>query len=104
MTPVPGWIHLFLDVPRAGWADSVAFWSAATRWEPSAPHGEAGQFLTLDPESGDGWLKLQATDDDAPRVHLDLDGTTGCPGRSSGERDGPVDSDAGARPACLLPH
>lgn len=74
MTPVPGWIHLFLDVPRAGWADSVAFWSAATGWEPSAPRGEAGHFVTLDPASGDGYLKLQATDDDAPRVHLHLDG------------------------------
>ena len=73
MTSVSGWIHLVLDVPRADWARSVAFWSAATGWEPSAPRGDAGQLVTLDPASGDAWLKLQATDDDAPRVHLDLD-------------------------------
>ena len=72
MGPVPSWIHLFLDVPRASWAESVEFWSAVTRWTPSAPRGETQQFLTLEPDSGDGWLKLQAVDD-GPRVHVDLD-------------------------------
>lgn len=75
MSPDPGWIHLVLDVPRTGWVDSVAFWSAATGWPPSAARPESGQFVPLAPRAGDGWLRLQAIDGVASRVHLDLDAT-----------------------------
>lgn len=70
---VPAWFHLFLDVPHEGWEEAVEFWSAATGWALSAPRGEDGQFLTLVPQEGDSWLKMQAVDDPAPRIHLDLD-------------------------------
>lgn len=51
----------------------MGFWSAATGWALSAPRGEDGQFLTLVPQTGDAWLKLQAFDDEEPRIHVDLD-------------------------------
>lgn len=69
----PAWFHLFLDVPRERWEEAVGFWSAATGWALSTPRGEDGQFLTLEPQSGDAWLKMQAFDGVAPRIHLDLD-------------------------------
>ncbi|MFI5622982.1 VOC family protein [Nocardioides sp. NPDC051685] len=70
---VPDWFHLFLDVPRERWEEAVGFWSAATGWALSSPRGERGQFLTLVPQTGDAWLKMQAVDDAEPRVHVDLD-------------------------------
>ncbi|MFD7074426.1 VOC family protein [Nocardioides sp. NPDC059952] len=70
---VPAWFHLFLDVPREQWEEAVGFWSAATGWALSAPRGEDGQFLTLVPQEGDAWLKMQAIADTTPRIHLDLD-------------------------------
>lgn len=70
---LPDWFHLFLDVPRSGWEDAVEFWSAATGWAVSPPRGEDGQFVTLVPQEGAAWLKMQAIDGAAPRIHLDLD-------------------------------
>lgn len=72
LTVTAGWLHLVLDVPRSGWGDSIAFWSSVTGWAPTAPRGQPGQFVTLQPSAGDAWLKLQAVDEGA-RVHLDLD-------------------------------
>lgn len=69
----PAWFHLFVDVPRPRWEEAVEFWSAATGWAISPPRGEDGQFVTLMPQTGDAWLKLQALDDGEPRVHVDLD-------------------------------
>lgn len=66
------WIQLFIDVPREGWERSVDFWTAATGWAASEPRGEGGQFVTLVPADGPGWVKLQAVDG-PPRLHLDLD-------------------------------
>lgn len=73
MTSAPSWVHLVLEIPRADWGRSVAFWSAATGWDPSAPREDARLFVALGPASGDGWLKLRATNDHAPRVSLDLE-------------------------------
>lgn len=67
----PVWFDVFLDVPRASFADSVAFWSAATGTTPSPTRGEDGQFVTLLPEHGTAWIKLQAHDG-GPRLHLDV--------------------------------
>jgi hypothetical protein len=44
------------------------------------------------PESGDSWLELQAIDDDAPRIHLDLDSTERAPAVE-------LSTGLGARPA-----
>lgn len=66
------WIEIFLDVPRPTWRTSLEFWSAVTCWSISPPRGEAGEFVTLLPPGGPGWVRLQAVDG-PPRVHLDLD-------------------------------
>lgn len=68
----PAWFHLFLDVPRSRWKEGVEFWSAATGWALSPSRGEDGQFVTLVPQEGDAWLKMQAIDGE-PRIHVDLD-------------------------------
>lgn len=66
------WIQLFLDTPAESYDDTVRFWSAVTGWQPSAPRGEDGQFVTLLPSVGPAYVKLQAIDGPA-RIHLDLD-------------------------------
>lgn len=66
------WIYAFLDVPRDAWEVSKEFWTRATGWGLSAPRGEAGQFVTLEPAAGDAWVKMQAVDG-PPGIHLDLD-------------------------------
>ena len=71
MTPLP-WIQVFLDAPVDSFDEAVAFWSAATGWQPSERRGEDGQFLTLMPAAGSAYVKLQAVDGPAG-VHLDLD-------------------------------
>jgi hypothetical protein len=66
------WIHLFLDVRREDAESEREFWAAATGWTLSPPRGEDDQFVTLIPERGSPWLKLQSVDG-TPGVHLDLD-------------------------------
>ena len=66
------WIQLFLDVRREDAASEREFWAAATGWTLSPPRGENDQFVTLIPEHGTPWLKMQSVDGD-PGVHLDLD-------------------------------
>jgi len=46
VTAASGWLHLVLDVPRAGWGESIAFWSSVTGWAASDPYGELQQFVT----------------------------------------------------------
>ena len=71
MSTLP-WIQVFLDTPAAAFGEAVAFWSAATGWQPSAPRGEDGQFLTLLPSAGSAYVRMQSVDG-AAGVHLDLD-------------------------------
>jgi hypothetical protein len=72
MSAQPGWIQVFLDTPVDAFEEAVAFWSAVTGWTPTARRGEDGQFLTLLPQAGAAYVKLQAVDGPAG-VHLDLD-------------------------------
>lgn len=66
------WIHLFLDVRREDAGSEREFWAAATGWTLSPPRGEDGQFVTLIPERGDAWVKIQSVPE-TPGLHLDLD-------------------------------
>ena len=66
------WIQLFLDTPSDHVEDAVRFWSEVTGWRPSERRGEDGQFLTLLPDDGPAWVKVQAVDGPAG-IHLDLD-------------------------------
>lgn len=72
VTEAARWIHLFLDVRREDAASEREFWAAATGWTLSPPRGENGQFVTMIPDHGSPWLKLQ-TVDGASGLHLDLD-------------------------------
>ena len=72
MSDTARWIQLFLDVRRADAMVEREFWAAATGWTQSPPRGENDQFVTLIPERGTPWLKLQSVDG-RPGVHLDLD-------------------------------
>lgn len=69
----PTWIHLFLDTPAERWESGVAFWSEVTGCRVSPGRGERGQFVTVLPERGRSWLKIQAVEGDKAGVHLDLD-------------------------------
>jgi hypothetical protein len=80
MTEAARWINLFLDVPREDAVAEREFWSAATGWELSPERGERGQFVTLVPERGSPWVKLQSVDG-SPGLHLDL---------ASGDREAAV--------------
>lgn len=65
------WVTAFLDLPSDRHADAVRFWTAVTGTTLSPPRGAQGQFATLVPADGTGYLKLQRLDQ-PPRVHLDL--------------------------------
>ena len=66
------WMWLFLDVPRESAEPTWAFWGEVTRCSVADRRGEVDEFATLQPQSGDPWVKLQAVG--GPRgVHLDLD-------------------------------
>ncbi len=67
----PIWFDVFLDVPRPTFTQSVAFWSAVTGTTPSPTRGDDDQFLTLLPDHGTSWVRMQAIDG-GPRLHLDL--------------------------------
>ncbi len=66
------WMWAFLDRPAASFDDSVRFWATVTGSTVSAPRGEHGEFVTLLPETGPAWVKMQAVGD-AGGIHLDLD-------------------------------
>lgn len=66
-----GWVTAFIDLPSDRHAATVRFWSAATGTTLSPPRGADGQFATLVPAEGTGYLKVQRLEEPA-RVHLDL--------------------------------
>ncbi|MBR7742726.1 VOC family protein [Phycicoccus sp. BSK3Z-2] len=71
MDLTPGWMQLFLDVPRRDVEVATAFWSEVTGWSVSPTRGEEGQFVTLLPGSAPAWVKVQAVGGPGG-VHLDL--------------------------------
>ncbi|MCW2784344.1 MAG: hypothetical protein JWP74_861 [Marmoricola sp.] len=71
-TALPVWITAFLDVPASRYERTVAFWSAATGSNLSAPRGADGEFATLVPPDGDAYLRVQRVSSGQTRVHLDL--------------------------------
>lgn len=67
------WTWLFLDSPRTQAERSWGFWAQVTGSSLSPVRGDRGEFATLVPVRGDGWLKLQAVDEGPGGSHLDLD-------------------------------
>ncbi|GEN79773.1 VOC family protein [Actinotalea fermentans] len=66
------WLTAFLDSPADVWDVSRRFWTGVTGYGLSAARGEHGDFQTLIPPGGDGFLRVQRLHDGGPRVHLDL--------------------------------
>lgn len=66
------WLTAFLDSPADAWDVSRQFWTAVTGYGLSAPRGEHGDFQTLVPPDGDGFLRVQRLHDGVARLHLDL--------------------------------
>lgn len=66
------WLTAFLDSPADVWDVSREFWTGVTGYGLSAARGEHGDFQTLVPPAGDGYLRVQRLHDGGPRLHLDL--------------------------------
>jgi hypothetical protein len=66
------WLTAFLDTPRSEATDPIPFWAQLTGAELSAPHGERGEFATLQPPGGDAYLWAQRIEAGEPGTHLDL--------------------------------
>ncbi len=66
------WMTAFVDMPSDAFDAGVAFWERVTGCERSAPRGEFQQFATLQPADGDGYLRVQRTQDGSAKIHLDL--------------------------------
>lgn len=71
------WMWLFLDQPAETAAAAETFWAAATRSTLSQRRGDAGEFRTLEPATGDPAVRLQRIGHDTGAgtagLHLDLD-------------------------------
>jgi hypothetical protein len=66
------WLTLFLDFPAEAFDAGVAFWHEVTGTDLSPFRGGAGEFATLLPPDGDGYLRVQRTADGTGGCHLDL--------------------------------
>lgn len=68
----PFWTSAFLDLAADAHARGLAFWTAVTGWSVSPVRGEAGEFVTLLPPTGDDHLRVQRLASGRSRLHLDL--------------------------------
>jgi hypothetical protein len=66
------WMTLFADVPARAVERELAFWSDVSASSPGPPEGDHGQYLPLEPRTGDSYLWLQRVDRDEGGWHLDL--------------------------------
>jgi len=53
------WVYAFIDRPRESFDRAAQFWTAVTDTHLSSRRGDAQEFVTFLPESGDACLKLQ---------------------------------------------
>lgn len=72
MTTSPFWVTAFLDFAPGDLERGTAFWQGVTGYGLSERRGADGEFATLLPPDGDGYLKVQGLADGAGRLHLDL--------------------------------
>lgn len=66
------WLTVFLDLPAAEFEPGIAFWRAVTGYGLSPFRGPGGEFATLLPPSGDGYLRVQRVLAGGGGYHLDL--------------------------------
>lgn len=109
------WMTAFLDLPSAGFDETVRFWRDVTGYALSSTRGERDEFATLLPPEGDPHLRIQRLHDGGPRVHLDLhvddvaeeaDRAVRLGARRAHSPHGGVAtlSSPGGLPFCLVPH
>jgi len=68
----PFWLTVFLDYPPSELEAGVRFWKAGTGYSLSPTRGEANQYATLVPPTGDDYLRMQRLGDGPTGLHLDL--------------------------------
>ena len=68
----PFWVSAFLDLAPEDFDRGLEFWQAVTGYSPSERRGADGEFVSLVPPDGDGYLRVQRLADGPGRVHLDL--------------------------------
>ncbi|MFF6785879.1 VOC family protein [Streptomyces sp. NPDC012510] len=66
------WTYAFVDRPAADVERACSFWTAVTATKLSEARGEAGEFVTLLPETGDACVKAQGVGAGDGGAHLDL--------------------------------
>jgi hypothetical protein len=66
------WVSAFVDVPPDQLDAAVSFWSTVSGATPGRPVGDHGEFLPLEPPSGDPCLWLQRLRDGPVATHPDL--------------------------------
>lgn len=71
MTEVLG-LTAFLDLAPDEHDPGLELWERLTGYERSAARGDDGEFVTLEPPGGDGYLRVQRVGSGPSRVHLDL--------------------------------
>ena len=66
------WATGFFDFPAARFEAGVRFWLSVTGATLSPPRGSSGEFVTLLPEIGDAYLRVQRVEQGPGGIHLDL--------------------------------
>ena len=66
------WLTIFLDLPRSGYDETERFWLTVSAGELSARRGPDGEFVTVRPEHGDAYLRIQRVQHGPGGRHLDL--------------------------------
>lgn len=66
------WITAFLDLAEDRFDVGASFWTAVTDTAMSARRGDAREFATLVPGTGDAVVRVQRTADGHSGVHVDL--------------------------------
>ncbi|MHB8440196.1 MAG: VOC family protein [Acidimicrobiales bacterium] len=68
----PRWVTAFLDLPKEHFDLACGFWQAVTGYGASVPRGAVGEFVTLEADRGDPFLRVQRIGGDTAGVHVDL--------------------------------
>ena len=66
------WLTAFIDLPAPVFDEGGAFWAAVTGYTLSGRRGDHEQFVTLLPDEGDAFLRLQRLGTGPAGCHLDL--------------------------------
>ena len=97
------WLTAFIDLPGPAFEDGCAFWAAVTGYTLSGRRGDNDQFVTLLPEKGDAFLRLQRVDEGRPAATSTSTWTTWPPRASRPLRWAPRSGTIMARTLSWLP-